>query len=512
MKANSRSTVCILTAIIVLDFILSGLLGWFQSPIYAVVYLGLIFILVLIKPRWGVPFLIATATLDTVNIYSSRPYQWMLVFAVLAPVVRHLLERRNIFQQLQGKLADFILLFQAKDRRLLFPLLSTALLGGSLLGVLNASDKVYSLKQTAVLAVCLLMATAIYLWVNMIKRGVSRGTHIVLASSLPVAIFAIYQNIAHERGWQSFEVMAARPNSTFYEPDWLGMYQVFVLALLFGWYSFRSSRANTNGLIERLGLPALIVLHFIVLVITVARASWLGAAASLAVALAAVAAATIVNKKRLLIFKKVGAAALFFAGYAALAVLLINTFKLTRFNLVDRAASIYRGEHIVTIAEGGDPREKIKINLEEIEAYRNRGYDIYEEYVSDVNVDARYQAFSSMREIALEHPLLGQGQGSVLARTSFVDNANNIFYEWWISAGLLGLLGFVGLLVWPVWRSCRLLIAKENLSRMEAGLAISTIAGIAGLAVANVFNAGIFFAPLWVFLGLVWGGLAKQEG
>lgn len=511
MKANSRSVVCILAAIIVLDFILSGLLGWFQSPIYAVVYLGLVFILLLIKPRWGVPFLIATATLDTVNIYALRPYQWMLVFAAFAPVARNLLERKNIFQLFRKRFLVLISLVQTKDRRLLFPLLSTALLGGSLLGVLNAGDKGYALKQAAVLAACLFIALAVYFWVLAVKNGASRATRVVLASSLPIAVFALYQNIAHERGWQSFEVMAARPNSTFYEPDWLGMYQVVVLALLFGWYSFRLiGRANKN--VERLGLSAFVALHFVVLVITVARASWLGVALSLAAAMAATVGAALLKRKRLMIFKKSAAGFLSFAAIAALAVLLVNTLKLTRFNLADRAASIYRGEHIVTIAEGGEPREKIKINLEEIEAYRNRGYKIYEEYVSDVNVDARHQAFASMKEIALEHPFLGQGQGSVLARTNFVDNANNIFYEWWISAGLFGLIGFAGLLVWPVWRASRLLVAGPNLSRAAAGLAVSAIAGVAGLAVANVFNSGIFFAPLWVFLGLIWGGLAKKEG
>ena len=54
---------------------------------------------------------------------------------------------------------------------------------------------------------------------------------IIISSATVVGLYAIIQNILYKNGGLHMEVMPGRPNATFAEADWLGMYLVFVIAI-----------------------------------------------------------------------------------------------------------------------------------------------------------------------------------------------------------------------------------------------------------------------------------------
>jgi hypothetical protein len=113
------------------------------------------------------------------------------------------------------------------------------------------------------------------------------------------------------------------------------------------------------------------------------------------------------------------------------------------------------------------------------------------------------ESYASNREIISEHWFLGQGQGGSLLKKGLAHNANNIFYEFWIAGGILGLVSFLcfliflggtalGVCFFPTGKFSVFAWAKRGL----------VLAGILGLIIANLFNSGIYFAPLWIFLGI----------
>ncbi len=198
-----------------------------------------------------------------------------------------------------------------------------------------------------------------------------------------------------------------------------------------------------------------------------------------------------------------------FLATAVAALILVSILGLTRFNLGDRVLSIVSQEHIVTMAEKDG--EKRKIDLEEIEKYQALGFQVFEEKASDVNVESRLAAYASNWQMVKEHWLLGQGQGSVLMRREFVHNANNIFWEWWIAAGLGGLAAFILLLAALVKEPLALLKKKKGaLDNSQLAWSALVLMALTVIVVTNFFNAGILFGPLWVVLGIL-GGRRKNS-
>jgi O-antigen ligase len=223
-----------------------------------------------------------------------------------------------------------------------------------------------------------------------------------------------------------------------------------------------------------------------VLTITVARASWLAVIAEMGVIWL-----ILLYKKEFLSTLKNGGV---FLSLIILPLILISLFHLSRFNIPDRFRSIFFKEHIITEAVDPNTGEKFKINLEEKEAYQNQGYQITEEYTGDENVASRHEKVASTWDIIKGHPLLGSGLGITLINTNYQHNANNLFLEWWASAGLGGLLLIAGLMLYLLATGGRLL--KNNFQKP-----ILILAGTIGFIIVNLFNASIFLAFAWFYLG-----------
>jgi O-antigen ligase len=358
-------------------------------------------------------------------------------------------------------------------------------------------------------------------------------------------LYGIWQNILFIQGAAFHgEVMPGRPNATFTEPDWLGIYLVLLLAGVYALiYYFNNPPAGgpislaTPGLakpekflgyaksgkarkISKFLLYLFLILIYILLILTVSRSAWLGAGFITLVFLKAILTDFSIYWKnwRWKMFLQ-QAVLVICSGIASL--LIIYSFNLTNFQLWNRAVST-GGLQKITIAcesrsdlelpeEIGDVSELEKydcrhINLEDIDQEKELGFEIKEIYRPDPNVNIRGQVFQKSWAEIKRHPVLGIGYGSIAAFLGQDErgvnlNASNIFLEVWLGSGLIGLLAFIF-----IWLNAMIVFVKRFYSsnnQEEKAFALFILLGIFAFLIPNLFNAGIFLMILWFFWGIV---------
>ncbi|MBD3300572.1 MAG: hypothetical protein GF347_04420 [Candidatus Moranbacteria bacterium] len=560
----------IVVNLLLLFLLIFYLLGFFESEIVSFLTLTAVFTMLFVSQSWMIIFLTAFSCVDIIEILGFRIYHWVGFFIFFILIYRLIrLIRKNHCRTCKwgdSKLKEFFSWFRFywfnlkkevlavyAEGRYFLTLLGLLVLF-SFIALFNAYNFSYSLKQTIVFILVVFITFLIYWWIKSKKYGLERVVKAFIFASFPILAFSIYQNVAFEKGLESFQIMAARPNGTFFEPDWLGMYLVFLIALvvpilLNQFSSFKKqlqkeekreesfdleekNRLDKKALLEFLNVRVapvwimiILYLAFITLIISVARAAW--------VSVILMFGGFLIFSILSLFFKRINFKVFLNSLFVFLMSLVIFglalgsvlVFNLTRFNLNDRFVSIFTREHIITVAERGD--ESFKINLEEIEYYKKLGYRVVEKMISDENIEIRESVYDSNWELVKQSPILGQGQGATTARRDYLYNASNVFWEWWISAGLGGLVVFVLLLSRLIIRNLQYLSGREKRLVKEIKR-ISIIEGesnyhklyiynqmivmvIIGLVVANWFNSGIFFMPMWLCLAVIYGTFDKLE-
>jgi O-antigen ligase len=381
----------------------------------------------------------------------------------------------------------------------------------SLLGLIYSPRVEYSLKQIAVLAVLITLGILFEVY----GKKKFKIIYSALAASLLVsAIAALYQNIAFEVGWPHFEVMAARPNAFFPEADWLGLFLALGLVPFLVWIGKDRQKSKLPKILHnKILFYSFLLLTLTTLTITVARASWLALIAEIGVIIALTTylprrqagnsrlttrnyEQKNLSRQSSVVSRQFLKVTLTFFSLIVFSLILINLFHLSRFDIPDRFRSIFFREHVITVAQNPATGENFKINLEEIEKYRAEGYLIKENYITDENVASREEKVASTWDIIKNHPFLGSGLGITLINTNYQHNANNLFLEWWASAGLGGILLITSFLVYLVVKGFGLI--KKDL--MSAQI---VLAGTAGFIVVNLFNASILLAFAWFYLAIL---------
>jgi hypothetical protein len=346
-----------------------------------------------------------------------------------------------------------------------------------------------------------------------------------VTTSLPILLFGIYQAVAYKMNWLDFQVFAERANGTFTEPDWFGIYLVFLAALIY-WvklYLFRTKNDTMIGVFEirKVGQWVLnfhLLLVVLVLLLTVARSAWVGFVALTAVYFFCLFYQKIIfNLERFLgisFWKEF----LTIAWVGLLAILMVVGFQLSNFDLMDRAGSSVSGLQEITISceVGSTIPEKISgveelekyncqhIRLQEIQDEIQSGNQVKTVFRPDPNVEIRKNIYQITWQEIRKNFWLGQGLGSsseVLGTDNYGHgfNASNIFLEVWFSLGLFGLLVFGWLFLNPIIKGFGDI---SNKCKAEFGLnSLLILTGIA-LLVPNLFNAGIFLSILWVWLAV----------
>ena len=468
----------------------------------------------LYRPRWMFLLFVSLVPLENVIFASGflpiqlRPYQFAGAILAAAVIILYLAKRLN-FKLLKPSWIDWLVIALA-------PL--------SFLSLLNSPNKNISLKNDLILFSFVVLY---YLVRNFLcdKKDFIEAAYFFIGSNLVVLFYGFWQVFADKFGGRSFEVMFGRPNSTFTEADWLGIFLCFALAVLF---SMTLSKAKTK--IAKYALYIVIFLNLTLLILTLSRSAWIGAAIVIFFWLVfsiyrkseirtSFTPRKFVNNLMLIIL----------ISLASLAAIQLG--KLSKFDIFDRARSTATNEQRITIVcnnSANIPQTIANtdelaqygckfINLEEIGSYKSQGKIVTEIFRKDPNVMTRSQIYRKSFEIIREHPILGVGFGTITQSLGSDErgtglNESNIFLQIWASSGILGLIAVVVIFgylfiysfrrispVCPLNRIIGCPIVKDD---FEKNLNIFLILGILALLIPNLFNAGLLMGIFWLGLAI----------
>ncbi len=474
-------------------------------------FAGLAFMFALYRPGWSFLFFIGTIALENINLapqdigLAIRPYQLLGLVTFLAVVIRHATKRLN-FKLPKFEWTEYVVVL---------------FVSGGFLSSLNASDEMLAVKQSVIIVSFALLYFLVRIFIRDLE-DIKRIVPFFLTSSSVVVIYAIWQNWQFMRGGNHFEVMPGRANATFSEADWLGIFLVLLLTVLYiTAYNFYSKMK-----LLKLGVKtflfgysffvwALIILSWVALIITVARSAWLGV---LVVTFGMVFYLAL-KKKMALIWMLLGS--------IILSVGIVYLFNLTNFELSKRIQSTTSGDQEITIACESDVQisspindtDELRqyncshINLEEIEKEMAMGKIIKKIYRKDPNVSMRKEIYiKSFAEIR-NNFIFGIGWGNISEILGKDErgaglNSSNIFLEVWLGAGILGLISLLTLLghillrgkvfFWRKILEGKFFRGDSMMDFFHLFLALSAVA----IIVPNLFNAGIMLGFLWVWMGV----------
>ena len=466
-----------------------------------------LFLIALYRPVWVFLLLVGLLPYEIVNLAPEnfgimlRPYQWLMLL-LLGAIGARALFRHKSMPMIDWRWFDAL------------PLLFVF---GAFLSAFGAGDVRLAFKFALILS----SFVALFFIMRLFVRTTSASLQLVpffLSSFLVIAFWSIMQNILFALGKVNFEVMAGRPNGSFAEADWLGMYLLVIIALALSWL-YRESILSRKQ--QYLFLPLfLIFLSTLVLLLSMTRSAWLGFAGM----------GLFFSLSTLVTFWKLGEpkraiSVIALSGFVVcLALVIVPTFHLSRFALFNRALST-GGVQMITVACTDSTRIPDRIHvveeletygcvhiaLEEREALAASGLVVREIGRDDPNVSIRHSIYDRARLLIEEHSILGIGWGMIGARLGSDErgaslNASNIFLEFWLGSGLIGLVAFVFLWFMYGFESGKAIFSG---GAADVGFAMFFHLAWIGLTLFNLFNSGILLGFFFAFLGL--GGLLFER-
>lgn len=470
-----------------------------------------LFLLALYRLGWVFLLFVGSLPLEVVNLgpgllgdMTVRPYQWTALILFLAVGARFL-SGRLPFELFRPRFFD------------IFPLVIVA---GSFLALFGAPDPALSLKQ----AIVVTSFVSLYFLVRVFVRtlyDVRQLTPFFLVSSTIVCTYALWQNVASLYGRASFQAMIGRPNATFSEADWLGLFVVLALGVGYGLLSIGIFHLHKKNELTRavsfIGAFVYTTLLYTVLIITVARSAWLGA---LTLTLLFITGIFFFGTVPLRLM--VRRAALFTVTLAVsfvVAIELVSVFDLSPFQFLNRIQSTGNGLQKITVScqnaiklpETIETVEMLgsfgcrHIPLEVIEEELKAGRVIAEVSRPDPNVAIRREIYGKVWEVLKQQPVFGIGFGSIASVLGTDErgsglNASNIFLEVWLGSGLVGLIAFLAWLGLIGYAS--IVWYRKTEHEEEKLLALFLGATLMGLIVCNLFNSGLLLGFFFLFLAL----------
>lgn len=494
-----------------------------------ILFLLLAFTFALYRPGWSFLLTSGFIVLENVNIapdafsISLRPYQIMAFLTLLSLILRKVTNRMNFDLPKLGKVDIAVIVFVL----------------ASFVSSLFAISKTTSLKQSVILLSFAMIYALARIFIQDAK-DFSKVIPFILSSSFVISFYAILQNIRFQQGLNSFEIMPGRSNATFTEPDWLGIYIVFVIAVIFALLYKTLIIKNQETITKKISnyksfgnwffgdrlffvsWCLFLVILYVVLILTVARSAWLGASGALFVFVILDLINGGLNPAKWQ-WKK--ASKLFFAIFVSLAasIAIVYVFRLTDFQLFNRVQSTASGMQEITIScknipasslsvpiekpleiNNTDELEKYNckhINLEDIDKEVSLGNFITIAYRKDPNVEIRGQIYKKSLQQVKENPVFGIGWGNISKILGNDErgaglNSSNIFLEIWLGGGIIALLSFVFIVGFILIKSI------VNYYKTKNWEFLFVILGITVVLIPNMFNAGIMLGFVWIYLAV----------
>lgn len=475
------------------------------------------------RPGWCFLLFIGMISLENINLapvelgINIRPYQFIGAIIILALIIR-LLTKRLSFKLLKPLWYDWLVLI---------------LVFGGFLGIRNAPDKIASFKLAIIIGT---FAALYYLVRNYIQNteDLKKIIPFFLNSSIIVVLYGIWQNWRFLHNLSNFEAMPGRPNGTFGEADWLGIFLVLLISVIYILiYKSSNDKFQIPNQIQNPNSKLLIMVYalltviFVLLILTVSRSAWLGALVVTFIFLFTIW--TNLRFKNWQWMETVKIKSKILASFIV-AIAIVYIFHLTNFQLFNRVQSLGTGMQKITVScnvmdcdctENGQALiksgqiindiselEKYEckfINLEDIEKEKSQGKFVTEIFRNDPNVKTRSEIYQKSWNEIKNHPVLGIGWGSVgniLGKDGrgVPLNSSNIFLETWLGSGILGFLALVILFIYILLKSVKnYYYASGNLQKI---INLFIIVSWFAVFVPNMFNAGIFLGIFWVWIAV----------
>ena len=500
----------VLNVVVVTGLIVLQHIGFFDSGEWFgfVLFCAGLFVLALYQPWVVFVLLVGVVPIEIINIAPDilpidlRPYQLLTTLLVLAVIVRRIFGGEKF-------------IFKAG----IFDILVSVLI---VLGFVSAFLSPFdnsAIKQALVVFSFGLLYFVVRFFVRK-KDDVLALFPIMVSSGVVIGIYAIVQNILFTSGGVHAEVMPGRPNATFAEPDWLGIYLVFVCAVILAYlyYSVRHKHLWKFFDIALFGSATVVVTA---LIITVARSAWVG---FVAVAFAYLLSVFLQKK-----YKLFGMHSFWIVSVGVFSLIIVSVFSLTNFELLHRASSTSSGLQEITIAcdcsgqtclstttviENVEELTQYNckhINLEDVESEKTKGLSVLKIYRKDPNVVVRTDVYNKTITLIKQSPVLGYGWGSSGQMLGNDENgtplnASNIFLETALSVGLLGVGVLIAIFILGGFYAVRSIQKLKNTK--QKSVAIFVLVGLVAIIVPNLFNAGLFLGLVWLFMGML-DGLRK---
>ena len=478
--------------------------------------------LALYRPGWAFLFFVGTIILENVNLAPAelgltiRPYQFIGTLTIVAIVIRIFSGKLN-FKLVKLKWLDWLIIIFAIS---------------SFLSIINSSNKLISLKLSIILATFIALYFLVRNYIQNLE-DVKKIIPFFLSSSAVVMFYGIWQNVRFSSGLRNFETMPGRPNATFTEADWLGIFLVLFISviyiliyLIFNFqFSIFKQFSRLKFLITKILLFLLLTSCFVLLILTVSRSAWLGALAMTFIFLFTVFTNLKFNPRNLSAdeagwqWKKTIQMKLIIISALLIAIGTVYLFHLTNFQLGNRVQSTGTGLQKITIScekninlpesinnitelEKYDCRH---INLEEINSEKSQGKYVAEIYRKDPNVNIRKEIYQKSWAEIKNHWVLGIGWGNIseilgLDESGTPLNSSNIFLEVWLGNGILGFASLIILFSYIILSAVKRYFFAKDLEEKVFGLFL--IISWFGIVIPNLFNAGIFLGFLWVWIAI----------
>lgn len=551
--------------------IIFSVLNFFPlGMIWGSVFLFSIFILILWRPRQFFWIFVVLLPLENViflsfgNLVSLRPFQIFGGLLILAVLIRMIFQKNDFTSLgLQGTFQGIKKLFAWKKKKdkldkffekeekkeakkSHFNLLDLSIFTlpiFAFLSIVNSPGEMLFVKQALILTSFVFIYWLSRNYIQSRKEQLE-AVWFFIAGSLPVIFYGVFQAIVFQSGWAELGVFSGRINATFTEPDWLGMYLVFLSAITF-WLKFllwesENKTMIANWSLKKVGnriLDFYLLLIFVALILTVARSAWLGFGFVVLVYFKILFFLSWQKKGQWawnIFFKKpftvIYQEFIYFLIVILVGLGLVYFFNLSSFHLANRAESSFSGMQKITVSceENSAVPEKIKnieelaefnckhINLEEIEKEKSAGFEIKEVYRPDPNVEIRKEVYLKTWSAIKNHWVIGQGigsSGSILGpdENGTGLNASNIFLEIWISIGIFGLIVLVLVLFSPIikasWEIACLFFKLKKQNWFNNSFIVLIFMA---LVIPNLFNAGWLLGFFWVALAIYIGSFKSE--
>jgi hypothetical protein len=345
-------------------------------------------------------------------------------------------------------------------------------------GIINGGDLKTTIVRNIVLLGYILVFYTIYKYLNTRER-LYKAFNLIFLSTGVLILIALYEAIAFQLGWNSFQIFPGRVDALLPEPNWFGMWLAVVYAISLP-LAFVAKEFK-----QQFSIWTLILGIILMSILSVTRASWLAIIMITAIYLVY---QIIFVRKYIKLFNF--AIVLFAVVFGAAGM---SQLGLTDFNLKDRFTSIISQE--TTYYYEIDSKTGEKKAMGDINDIKNKD-NLLIEKKADINVMSRKDGYINAGVIIYRYIFTGVGLAGYESMVGKGYNTNNILLAVAVAGGIFAISLFLSFLY---------IITKQGflIIKNEPTLAIILFGSILATLITGMFNDNLLMGFTWLILGII---------